>query len=445
MSLFRPRRATKCPYCFHQIELDSCPTIAQNYSSLGGATAGGSLAGEMLGSMPSMIADAYAEAVTVPAAAGAGVEEGPVRSKRRLPTEARATSRPASGAATVGQIGPYPVLFDPESSSQPQQRISGLFGSEPQAFDPVDRPAKLCRHCEMPLPKNLDKVDVFTIALVGSQYSGKTHYLTAAGYEMLRRQRLRGLGLGNVRPTGSTAMDFHETRFTKVYEQRLAHDRTTAAEGLVAAKKPFAMELTRPDGRTCMVLIHDVPGEWLMDSNRRAEYFQFLNHADGVIFLVDPLAIPAVRQRLGDLVDPGHFIGSRWPQDRLIDELADQLGQRALTVPTSVVITKADMVTRAFGEIPEFGRPEAATSAELERDIRELHVVVRDRVMSWLDEPSIMVASERFPIAVFHMVAPLGTLPEITSDGTGSQVQRIRGEIRSSRIIDPIYRVMSGA
>ena len=427
MSLFRNRRSVSCPFCFRALDLESCPVVAQNF-------------GQAVPSGAPTSADAYA-------AMSSPLDSDAVYASAPAPTAdatAPISSRPASGAAAVGQIGPFPVLFDPEAQTSGSGGIGSLLGGERTRFDPVDRPAKLCRSCEMPLPENLGSIDVFTIALVGTQYSGKTHYLTAVGYELLRRQRLYSLGLGRVRPVGSTSIDFHERRYLAVYEQKLAHGRTTAAEGFEAARKPFAMELQRPDGRTTMVLIHDVPGEWLMDANRRAGHFQFLNHADGVIFLIDPLALPEVRRRLEGRVDPVHFGGARWNQDRLIYEMADQLGSRASSLPTSVVISKADMVERAYGAIPELARPESSTIADLDRDISELHAAIRGRILPWLDEPAIAAAAESFPAAVYHLVAALGTLPEVGVDASGNSVQRIVGEIKSRRVLDPFYRVLAG-
>jgi hypothetical protein len=71
------------------------------------------------------------------------------------------------------------------------------------------------------------------------------------------------------------------------------------------------------------------------------------------------------------------------------------------------------------------------------RDITELHAIVEQRVLGWLDEPELQVAVRKFPTAVYHLVAALGTLPD-------AETMKICGEIRSQRVIDPIFRVLRG-
>ena len=163
------------------------------------------------------------------------------------------------------------------------------------------------------------------------------------------------------------------------------------------------------------------------------------------IMIADPLSIPAVVDRLPD-VDELHFNDADVLQHELVHKIADHLGpDRCATMPTSVVISKADMVQRALGPFPEYDRPEATSAEQMSTDIRELDAVVRGKIWPLLDEPALDSAVRRFPLASFHLVAALGTLPDASAPVIvdGESYMPIVGEIRPSRIVDPLFNILS--
>lgn len=440
----------RCPFCYHDWEEKQLPVVARNFQQATTVsatsapaprthqppttltnTADGHGEGNVLGGLDDALGgfndDSFPNADDYYAVDDEGTEREPPR-----PTMARATrNKPVSGAKTVGQLGPYPVLHDPEVDRS--QAGFSVFGGA-QRFDRRDLPARACRNCEMPLPDNLADVDVITIGVVGNQAAGKSHYLTAVLHEMVNRQRLHALGIGTVDTVGDTADRFHE-RWRRVYRERLAHRRTTTMEGMEAMRKPLALQLDTVTGRHAMLMFHDVPGEWLVDENERARHFGYLDHLDGLIFIIDPLPIPAVRERLEPTIDERHFYDMVVPQQNLMTALGRQLGHRASEIPVSIVISKGDMIEAAFEPMEELRSEEARNSDDLVEQVKTLHKVTKGRVFAWLNEPALEIAAQRFPTAVYHTVSALGTLPDAD---TGA----IAGHVRPSRVIDPIFRIL---
>jgi hypothetical protein len=90
-------------------------------------------------------------------------------------------------------------------------------------------------------------------------------------------------------------------------------------------------------GRRQYIAIRDVAGEDMEAPPADAGALSFLQFADSVLFMFDPLAVPAVRDKLKDLV-PAQSVGGR-PQDVLAN-LTRLLGTASPRI--AVVLSKFD-------------------------------------------------------------------------------------------------------
>ena len=177
----------KCPYCNRSIDLLDCPIVATNFVRNDGPTG-------------------FFDEPPAPSTGG--------------------TVTLASGAeAELGPSG-WPVLHDP--SIVKRGRLRRLVSSPLDLHDharPEDQPARLCTHCNWPLPADAGERPIVTIAVLGAQGSGKTHFLASGVTSAYRDQALAPLGFSSFYPVGDTEQRFHCDYFEPVFEM---HRRRSA-------------------------------------------------------------------------------------------------------------------------------------------------------------------------------------------------------------------------
>ncbi|MFF4405986.1 hypothetical protein [Streptomyces sp. NPDC001404] len=198
--------------------------------------------------------------------------------------------------------------------------------------------AALCPHCDQRLPAALGTTRTVHLPIVGGTSSGKTMLLAAvvAGLASWNRRGLLGMEC-------ATRYDADElAALTRQLDgQGWAHATT--------GRQPRAIMLLVSRGRRRRLLyLYDPMGESLRDAGAVREQ-QYLAHADGVVLVVDALAEPGVRSRLGG--EDGHRAVAARPSpegpvatyERLAGEMQALTGRRSRT-PVATVVTKRDVL-----------------------------------------------------------------------------------------------------
>src|SRR5581483_9985837 len=202
-----------CPYCWADVNLDTCPVVATN-----------------------------------------------------LRTDGDGVRRPVSGADISGHVGDYPVVWRPE----PHTTWAALFGGEGRT-DPAavgraeDLPARICGGCATPLPSDFGDRPVFTVGVLGTTSSTKTHFLAAALHSAYHDQALGPMGCHRFAPDEETADQFHALYTSCFYGGRVLPN---TKEDDQIRFKPLSFTVTR-DNRPLRLLFHDVTGEAFTNRKKR--------------------------------------------------------------------------------------------------------------------------------------------------------------------------------
>ncbi|MEW2578262.1 TRAFAC clade GTPase domain-containing protein [Streptomyces syringium] len=195
-----------------------------------------------------------------------------------------------------------------------------------------------CPHCAERLPRKLAAARIVHVPIVGGTSSGKTMLLAAmvAGLRSWDRR-------------GSLEVEFatvEDARELDALDRQLAGDGFTHA---TTARQPRAFMLRVSLGRRRRLLyLYDPMGETLRDAKTVREQ-QYLAHATGVVMVVDALAEPGVRARLGGDDAPRAVSARPSPEgptatyDRLAGEMQALTGRRRRT-PVATVVTKRDVL-----------------------------------------------------------------------------------------------------
>lgn len=148
---------------------------------------------------------------------------------------------------------------------------------------------RVCRHCHNPLPDNYGKNTVKFATVIGITGAGKTVYLS----QLLRKIKTYSAKVGlNAIVTAPSTANF------------VANNRVADLEALPGStpatrfQQPLFYEMVRDakeHGRiTETFVLYDVAGEVFKESTLINKFAPFIEHADGVIVLIDPYQFEAI-------------------------------------------------------------------------------------------------------------------------------------------------------
>lgn len=194
---------------------------------------------------------------------------------------------PGRGRAGLGALG---ALTGPRGGSRAACPGCG-----------VSTPVRVCRSCHSDLPSDYCDQDSRIIALVGAKASGKSTYVSVLVNEV--RNRVGRAFDASLAAMGSDTQRRDREMAEDLYERlRLPGTTRPAALGF---NDPLLYRLSLPrrgrlgDGtRHTALVFFDAAGEDLKSSEAMDRYTHYLGAADGIILLVDPLQLGAVRDQL---------------------------------------------------------------------------------------------------------------------------------------------------
>ncbi|MEM7013296.1 MAG: hypothetical protein AAF585_17630, partial [Verrucomicrobiota bacterium] len=246
----------------------------------------------------------------------------------------------------VGKIG----FFD-KMRNQPPKPPKDEFGRQ------YSRRICPLPDCGRELPVTAGSQPNLIIGLVGAKFSGKTHYITSLIH------RLGEIAVdfdASLVHQGDATQDRYEDMREQLFDLREELAVTTGAPPPLVYDLQIGGSLwNTPLDRSATLALYDTAGENLDSASEAERMVQYLRVASGLIFLIDPLQIQRVRDRIpnppkiagGDIgfTDPQVIIGN--VLDLLEKNGALNAGER-LQLPVAVVLAKSDAL-RDQGLMPE--------------------------------------------------------------------------------------------
>jgi len=349
---------------------------------------------------------------------------------------------PISGATIKGYVGIWPIIADPPLPSRSDEFWRWLSRQVTQAelpgvaaaADVTDLPARVCLHCETPLPEDIDERNTFTIAVVGTTGAGKSHYLASMLQQAANRQQLRGVGCREFVLDERTSHSYTQKYLVPVFRERVQLDHTLRDPEV--ARKPMVCRVTFDGAQPALLFFHDIAGEVLVSREARAVDTPFLRQADAVIFLVDPVHL--------DRPD-GHTWSSNGIHDSgyanqadLLNALLREMRSANRSVPVAITLSKSDLLEtflpvrhpREFRCEPDLSSREAWDESLGRVDIETREMLRRCGAFDVLSAADALDPE----LASFHAVAALGCRP----DPETGQVPMLR----PTRCLDPLVTVL---
>ncbi|MEU9022379.1 hypothetical protein [Actinomadura sp. NPDC048394] len=303
---------------------------------------------------------------------------------------------------------------------------------------------RACPECHNPLPSAYCDSPGRIVALVGAKNAGKSTYIAVLLHELMNR-------VGTELDASLVACDDRTIeRYKRDFARPLLEERRllpTTASAATGPREPLVYLLTRTRrGRwsrarndSLALVLFDTAGEDLRSREVTDLHLRYLEAADAIIFLVDPLELPGARAGVSDTVPEPRGPGDDPDSEPLniIARVTDALRQRhgtrpgePLPVPVAVALTKIDALRPDLLRQSALRRSRAGTGV-LDLDDREaVNEQVRALLHEWQAGQLDTYLGQQYAEHALFGLSALGGVPEDGRVGAGG--------VRPHRAEDPL-------
>ncbi|MDL4819462.1 TRAFAC clade GTPase domain-containing protein [Actinomadura opuntiae] len=302
---------------------------------------------------------------------------------------------------------------------------------------------RACPECHNPLPSAYCDSPGRIVALVGAKNAGKSTYIAVLLHELMNR-------VGTELDASLVACDDRTIeRYKRDFARPLLEERRllpTTASAATGPREPLVYLLTRTRrtrfararNDSLALVLFDTAGEDLRSREATDLHLRYLEAADAIIFLVDPLELPGARGGVSDSVPeprPGDDPDSE-PLNiiaRVTDALRQRHGTRPgepLPVPVAVALTKIDALRPDLLRQSALRRSRSGTGV-LDLDDRDaVNEQVRALLHEWQAGQLDTYLGQQYAEHALFGLSALGGVPEDGRVGAGG--------VRPHRAEDPL-------
>ena len=203
-----------------------------------------------------------------------------------------------------------------------------------------------CQRCAKPLPPGAGAVRDVRISIFGDPAAGKTRFLFAALSSLMSTAERAGI-----------AVEFPDQSSTEQVELGFERLKSRQDTGRSPATMPAALTVRLGLGaRSTLAHLFDTAGAHYRDPEMH-DSLGFLADSHGLVYVIDPFTVAAVRQQLADLGNGPSRLGRRAIADpeAAYGEVVERLrggGVAARQQRLAVIVTKADLLRSSGLEVP---------------------------------------------------------------------------------------------
>ena len=202
-----------------------------------------------------------------------------------------------------------------------------------------------CPHCGHALSDRESRP--LCIPIVGGRSVGKTAFITAFSKEFIE----------NIAPSKGIEIEFYNSRKEDIYRE-ITHDYDSGSTRMTdrptdvtqASSVSFSFFAKHPSFTPeRLVHVYDIAGEVFTDNNENEVQKQY-EYCQGIVLIIDPFAIPSIRIKYEELLEPEDIAGiGKADINEIINSFLNKLREvtgmsdnKMSSVPLAIVISKID-------------------------------------------------------------------------------------------------------
>ena len=282
---------------------------------------------------------------------------------------------------------------------------------------------KLCSKCGGELPLNIGSDKSYPIALIGAKETGKSNYM-AVLINQLKNEIGRSFNCSLMACGDETLNRYRKEFYDPLYRNRVCVRGSDAGEvnpliySLIFQRKGGLFK--KAVNEAVSLTFFDTAGENLISLASMQTYNRYLYHSSGIILLLDPLQLPAVRAELqGKIRLPDENTDVNTILNRTIEIIRTGLGltdmSRKIDIPIAIAFTKID----AVDELLDPASCLKNDSTHIRKgafdtvDFEDANQEMQSLVDSWLGMELYQTVSTHFSTFAFFGLSALGSNPDM--------------------------------
>jgi hypothetical protein len=293
----------------------------------------------------------------------------------------------------------------------------------------------ICPNCHSDLPQRFAEAPSRSMGLIGTRASGKSNFIAVALHELEHRIGPRFGGSLMLLDDASRDRVDREL-MPRLFGEGLvlvASQSATAADTDVREPLVARLSFGGARGSNSNLVFFDSAGEDLQSLDVLEREARYITQSHGLVLLLDPLQIPAVRDELsGDVELPDEAVDAYSMMGRVTGLIREARGipaDRQIDVPLALAVSKFDAVRPLLPEgHPVFSLP--AHDGRFDPKVAaSISAAVRSDLADWLGERLDSFVKEEFERTAYFGVSALGE---------GPVAGRLPNGVAPHRVEDPI-------
>jgi hypothetical protein len=303
---------------------------------------------------------------------------------------------------------------------------------------------RACPACDGDLLREYVDSGGRTIAVIGSADSGKSTWVGVLVHEFQRGQvsrRFTGMSLDLL---GEKSRVRYKDDFeVPLFEEGRPVTKTRSARA--SKPEPLIFSLRFPRTRwygtngvaQVVTVFYDTAGEDVARAEAMDLLIRYLDAAEGIILLLDPMQMPRVRDQAGatgaTVIDQLHVVNRL---GELLRERSHNSVDKLLRTPLAIALTKLDLLRDTFGAESPLRQPSRHDGVYDDNDGRDVHEEVRGWLDQWYDPAFDRTIANTFRNYRYFGMSTLGAPPV---DGT----RLSPGGVHPYRLEDPMLWLLA--
>ncbi|WP_040204246.1 TRAFAC clade GTPase domain-containing protein [Neobacillus jeddahensis] len=331
----------------------------------------------------------------------------------------------------------FPSMIPDENKIYSNQVLMGVSDK----YSVVTR-NRLCPDCHNDLPITAGKYPSNIVSIVGATSVGKSVYMTSL-IHTLQHVTANNFAAACIPLDNGISRRFRHEYEIPLFEKGYLFEATAKTK----RQEPFIFQFVfkNEDQAPLTLVFFDVAGEGMTDTEYIKLHASHIKNSAGILFLVDPMQIRAIREKLiYQLGEPhGEMVGlADEPREVVISLFGDFIAHQEnskTNIPTAVVLTKSDLLNALKSDDGEYIR----TNSNVFHDITHRDYLNLDeyeningeirRFLTKVDNPFVNALDVYFRDTSYFAVSALGSNPVD---------QQVSGIINPIRVDEPFIWLM---
>ena len=296
-----------------------------------------------------------------------------------------------------------------------------------------------CPAIDKEIPTEFLSGESLPIALIGAKASGKSNYIGVL-IDEVKRKMARSFNTTLSVSCDETSKRYYDQFYkTPLYSYGEVVSATDAGE----TPPPMIFPLRFMDNkdrivRSATLTFYDTAGENFDSDEEMLIYNRYIPNSKGLIILLDPLQVPAIREQLeGKMELPPINTEVTDVLSRVVENIRGVKNIKGtINIPLALAFTKLDALEK-YDVLPEDSilREESShldLGAFSMSDFESTSIQMRDLLENWLDADLVQLV-KNFSKYAFFGVSALGGVPS----------NNMVGKIKPKRVLDPLLWLLA--